>query len=693
MKLSIKGFILLSLCASVISAASFGLYRELTGQLQKSSGESIGSLVLKKKTAVRKYAEYVIWEDISNNTPVYNYDSIRTYPESAAYIRLNDGSEISLDENTMIVLIKDDQGVKINFDQGAVSAKSGRQGTSIRLNTRDTSVAMNKGELTIKKDSKVMDVNVFSGDAVVTSGGNENKIDVNTAMRIADGKTEVKKISIVTDLPANDSRFIASSETSTIEFTWKSDSNDEHSIEIASDSGFKNIIRKEKLTGNRYSCNLAQGDYFWRIGAGRDYSRTKKFALISDTPNRYIYPLGQEKVTVTVNDPVNFRWSASQNDASYLVEIFSDAGMKSLVSSNTLNVNSLSLDKLPAGNLWWRVRRIYPDGFIYLDSPGEPVAFRIEQKVRTRMKPVPLYNGRVFVTTLSENVPLNWEAAAGSEGYIVEIAKDKEFKNIINSVAANTTFMRVKVPQEGDYYCRIKAVYGKNDYEISSIVPLTVGMPEPVEYISPVKNDVLENAASAIQFVWRNSADASGYLFEVASDPDFKKIISSGRTDRKEYSINNPGSGRFYWRVSIIDKYGNITVMGLTSVFSIPSALEKPKAVFPENLAKVNLDEVDALRFQWTSVKGATSYELEIFQRTSGIDRSLIVMSTSSTKIELRNFRSLEAGTLVWVVRAKKKSGSRIAAVSESDRMFFVLKVSKDISAPKIQAQDKYYVR
>ncbi len=693
MKLSIKGILLLVLCIAVISAAAFGLYRELTGHIQKSSTDSIGTLVLKKKTAVRKYAEYVIWEDIANNTPVFNYDSIRTYPESAAFIRLNDGSEISLDENTMIVLVIDAQGVKINFDQGAISAKSGTSGSAIRLNTRDTSVSMNKGELAVKKDSRAMDVNVFSGDAVVSAGGGENRIDVNSSVHIADGKTEVKKNSIVTDQPVNDARFITSAETAAVNFTWKSDSNGEHSVEISSDSGFKRIIHKESVSGNSYSFRLARGDYFWRIGTGKDYSRTKKFTLIHDTPHRYIYPLKEEKVTVTVDDPVNFRWSSSQSDAAYEVEIFSDAEMKSAVSKNTLTVNSLSVNKLPAGNLWWRVRRVYPAGFIYLDSPGETVAFRLEQKALVRMKPVPVYNGRVYATTLSENIPLNWEGAKGSIGYIVEIAKDKEFKDIINSVNTNATFQRVKVPPEGEYFWRIKAVYGKDDYEISSVVPLTVGMPEPVEYISPVKNDVLEKTAGTIRFVWRNTSYASAYLVEVASDPDFKKIISAGKTDASEYAIIRPGNGKFYWRVSIMDKFGNVTVMGLTSAFLIPSALEKPVTNFPENLAKVNLDDVDVLRFQWSAVKGADSYELEIFQRTSGVDRSLMVLNTVSTRIEVRNFRSLVPGTLVWVVRARKKTGSRIAAVSESDRMYFVLKVSEDISAPKIHNQDKFYVR
>ena len=678
---------------AVIAASSYGLYRELTALIKKSADDAIGILVLKKRTAVRKYADYVIWEDIGNNTPVFNYDSIRTYPESAAYIRLNDGSEINLSENTMIVLATDDFGVRINFDRGTISARSGKSGSSIRLNTRDTSVAMNKGELSVKKDETIMDINIFSGNAVVASGGKENLIDVNSALRIADGKTEIKKVKIKTEEPVNDARFITSSARASIRFVWKSDSGSKHTVEIASDRQFQKIIKKESVHGSTYRAGLQPGDYYWRVGTGRDYSPVKKFTLLKDSSFRYIYPVGDEKVNVTSGDPVSFRWSRSRAEAAYEFEIFSDAELKSSVLKKTLSLNLLSLDNLTSGNFWWRVRRVYPAGFISLDPDEKTMRFMLVQRAFTRMKPVPVYSGRVFATTLSEFIPLNWVEAKGASGYVVEISTDREFNEIINSLNTTAAFIRAPVPPEGEYFWRIKAVYGEKDFETSVVVPLVVGMPEPVEYISPVKNDMLDNTSETIRFVWRDPSGSAGYLLEISTDTEFKKVISSVKTDAREYQLQSPGSGRFYWRVSILDKTGNITVMGFTSGFTIPSELDRPRAISPANLARINLDDVNSLQFRWSAVKGADIYEVEIFRRTSGVDKSLMVLETASTMIELRNFSSLESGTLVWVVRARKKSGKRLAAFSESDRRYFVLKVSENISAPKVQSEDTFYVR
>jgi|GEM_PF-2043774 len=693
MRLSIKGIILLAACAVLILAASFGLYRELSFRLQKNSADAIGTLVLRKKTAVRKYAEYVIWEDITNNTPVFNYDSIRTYPESAAFIKLNDGSEISLDESTMIVLVMDNDGVKINFDQGSVAAKSGKTGSSIRLNTRDSSVSMNRGELTVKKDSGIMNVNVFSGDAVLTAAGGDKKIDMNSAAKITDDRVEIKKKSIITEQPDNNARFISAANTASVNFKWNIDSGNRSVIQIASDSEFKKIVHTKTVTAKSYTCRLSRGDYYWRIISGNDSSAVKKITILNDSVHRHLYPVQGEKLSVIETDPVNFRWSSSYADAVYEFEIFSDPEMKNLLYRKNLSVNSLSLNTLPAGNLWWKVRRIYPGGFIYLDPSSGPVGFKLEKKALSRMKPVPIHNGGIYATTISENIPLSWEQVRGASAYIVEISRSKEFKEIINTSETNTTFVRIKPLPQGEYFWRVKAVYDKDDFEISPIVPLIVGMPEPVEYITPLKDAVLENSSSIIRLAWKKSIDASRYLVEVADSSDFKKIISTGRTDAGEFSFSNPGDGRYYWRVSILDKYENLKVAGNTSSFAIPATLEKPGQLLPPNQSRINLDDINVLKFQWSAVKGADSYELEIFHNISGIDRPLLSMTTQSTKIELRNFRSLEPGTLVWVVRARKKSGNRITALSESDRMYFVLKVSENISAPRTDTREKYYVR
>lgn len=692
MKSLSRGNILVASCVLVIIVSGTALYREITGVMQVSAKNAVGTIVFKKRTAVRKYAEFVIWENLENSSPVFNYDSIRTYPESAAYIKLNNGTEISLDENTMIVLVIDDKDVKINFDQGSVSARSGADNTgNVSLNTRDASISMDSGELSVKKNDEALDVNVFSGNVFVKSGSDLKKIDSASGLRIADGKTEVRKISVLAQDPDNNTIFVTSGSSANVEFTWKSDSAEKLVLEVSPDSGFSRTVVKADVADYRYSAKLAPGDYYWRVSSAGSASAVKKFTLLRDSAFQYQYPGNDERVSISEKDPVKFRWTGSEIAEGTVFELASDEFMNNIVKDARVQVNSMSLEDVKPGTFWWRVRRIYPAGYVPLDPENRPVKFRLERNAIVRAKPVP-FSRSIFASTLSGFIMFNWEGSTGARGYIVEISDELEFYKIINSGRTDTTMLRTAVPPEGNYYCRIKADYGNGEYEFSDIILLKVGRPEPVIYLSPLKDEVADNTSEAINFTWKDNYNTGSYIFELASDEKFSRVLATVKTSTGDCTIKSPGEGRFFWRVSIADSKGRAAVKGGASVFIIPGTLARPVTVYPENLATINLDDISVLRFQWQKVRGADTYELEIFHRQDGTDRSLITMTTGSTQIEIRNFSFLEKGTIVWVVRARKKSGSKLAASSESERRYFVLRVSENIRAPKIQTGDTIYV-
>ncbi len=689
-----RGAILISCCAAVIIVSSLALYREMTGRIEKNAGDSIGTIVFKKKTAVRKYAEFVIWEDIANNSPVFNYDSIRTYAESAAYIRLNNGAEISLDENTMIVLVIDDAGVKINFDQGSVSAKSGSDRTgTISLNTRDASISMDEGELAIRKDDKTTDVNVYSGNAVLESGGDEKKIDNTTGAKIVDGKAEIKKVTILTEYPSNNMVFITSAPRGKVQLKWKSDSGDKSVVEVSASPVFDKTIIKESVKGQSYAAGLAAGDYYWRVSSGGGISAVRKFSILRDSPVEFFYPSHDEKIIVTGDDPVKFRWSGSEYADNFTFEVATDPGMKNVVTSIMTKISSIAVDKQGAGSFWWRVKRNYPEGFVDLDSMRRPVAFKVERRAVSRAKPKPFNDTGMSASALASDLSFNWEGCRGVDNYIVEISADSGFNKIVKSERTGATFLRAEMLPEGIYFWRVKAEYGSNDFEISEKVSLRITRPEPVVYTSPRRDSGIDSNDPVINFKWKDTSDSGNYLFELAADDGFKKILSSVKVHELKYDVKNPGFGKFFWRVSITDGKGRPVVKGDTAVFIIKEGLGSPALRSPENDLTINIESVDVLVFEWEKVNGADSYELEIFHNASGSEKSLIVMNSKTTKIEIRNFAFLEPGTITWVVRAQKKSHGRVTESSESERRSFTLKVRKELPAPEAKTGDTIYVR
>jgi len=696
MKLLNKEIILVGICVTMISGSVYSLYKELTGRITKSSADAIGTIIFKKKDAERKYAEFVIWEEIASNSPVFNYDSIRTFKNSAAYIHLKSGAEISLDEDTMIVLIADEKGVKINFDKGTVSAKSTGAGTgNISFNTKDVSISVDKGELALKKIENDININVSSGEALIDSGkGNVKKINSNVNAHIVNGKTEVKKIHVIPETPADNTFYITFKTMDRIEFKWKSDSKENETVQIAKDSSFSDIVHTSETKSKYTSAHISPGDYYWRVMSAGESSPVKKFTLIKDTVPAYLYPAADEITHVAGNEePVNFKWTGSSYSKAYELELAQNPDMSKPVKKITININSASITGLPSGYLWWKINRIYPESFKILDNSKDVNSFKLEHRTVKRVKPRPLHDSEMKVSTFSENIIFNWEGGKGVKNYKIDISKDIDFKNIIRSAGTATSFYNTGKLPEGSYYWRVSADYGYGELLVSNTVHLVVTPPVPVTYISPANGTVLDGLSDQIKFTWRDFSEAGNYLFELSSDPEFKNRIVFIKTDVKNFTAKNPGKGKYYWRVSIIDRNSSYVAKGGNSLFVIPEILEKPVAVFPTNPGVINLDDTDVIKFQWGKVKGADSYELEVYQRVSGTDRQLFVKDTDSTAYEFRNFTILSPGTIVWIVKAKKTVNGRITATSESARNYFVLKVNESIAAPKLNVPDTIYVR
>ena len=94
---STSDIVAISIGAVIISSFSYLFYADITKKMTIGDAELVGSITFKKKVAQRKYSSQVVWEDIDQNSPVYNNDSIRTSQLSEAVIILNDGTKINVD--------------------------------------------------------------------------------------------------------------------------------------------------------------------------------------------------------------------------------------------------------------------------------------------------------------------------------------------------------------------------------------------------------------------------------------------------------------------------------------------------------------------------------------------------------------------------------------------------------------------
>ncbi len=672
-------------CVSFMAICSYFLYRELTVRIEKSAGEAIGTITFKKKSASRRYTENVIWEEIEQQSEIFNYDAIRTVEYSSAVISLKDGTKIELDQNTLLVVILNDKGLNINFDQGGVSAESGSgTGGPITLNSKDATIALDKGGISVNSSDAGMNIKVNSGNAKISADGKELNITAAEITTLKDGVTESKKGSLFPESPKNNSYFVTFSKSLSVRFSWRSDTPGEARVEISRNSDFKDIVKSYKSVKPVLEASLPAGDYYWRIVRGDAVSYPVKFSILSDSKPMLITPHTNQKLKITEDSElVTFRWEKSEYVSGYELTAARDPAMSDKVITLASKINIISVPELQPGKYYWRVRGVYPAEILAEPALSQTDIFEIEKIMFSEVRPVPLDQGPV---STAGPFTLNWKGVPGSKSYSIEISSDKKFRKLILSENVSNTFVKIdKKLSEGRYYWRVSAL---NDDKISSTsitALLTMVRPVQITTLSPQAGEVLSGRPASVHFSWRDPNNGDKYIVEISDRSDFRNIRQSLASNVPDSEWKSPGVGNYFWRVILHDSSGNSIARSPASEFSIPGELKVPVHVNPKENEKVIPGLKKRFRFEWSKTNGANEYEIEIFQRIAGVEKPLAIYTSKINNIELTNLSIFTPGFYSWQIKAKQLKKGRVSAYRESKKTYFYIEEVVLLPAPSVK--------
>jgi len=687
-----KNSLLIAICLAVILVSSYYLYKELTGRIHRDDEDAIGTLFIKKNVVERKYAEYVIWEGLLKSSPFFNYDTIRTIKDSAASLQFNDGGEISIDEETMIIIVADKKGIKVNFDQGSISVDSDLS-DNITINTKDLNISANKGKFTVRKSGDNTKVDVSSGEAVINRKGEVTKINSNVSVDITDDKIELRELLIIPETPPNNKYFVICKSRDAINFKWSSDLSSAETIQVALDPDFKNIkyAGTTKLKG--YTIDITPGDYYWRVISLKEISQARKFTVLLDKQPEIIFPEKNEVIEIIENEMVNFKWTKSDFVLGYDFNLSQDQSSQNSGSNTRCLINSVNIPDIKSGNVMWNVKYNYPESFTTLFEPKISGAFNLKIVSTAHVKPKLLNDDNMKVSKFSNKMNFNWEGSKGVKNYTVEISRDRDFKEILQTSATRLTAHSANILPEGRYFFRVSANYNDNTIVTSDITPFDVITPQPVISQYPENGSTVTDLYDSLKFTWQDKTNTWNYIFELSSDPDFKNIIHSVKTEKTNAQIKMPPKGRYYWRAAIVDKSGEPVVPGKAAYFTIGDSKKKIVLKYPGNMDVINLDNIDLINCRWDGAGGADSYEIEFFQNIRGNNKPVLALNSKRTDISLSNFSIFNPGEIKWIVRAKRKDRGRFITVNESEMSSFIIRVNENISAPKIESPEVIYVK
>jgi hypothetical protein len=664
---------------------SFFLYRELTERIDKTGGDVIGTITFKKRSASRRYTDNVIWEEIEQESEIYNYDAVRTMEYSSAVISLKDGTRIELDQNTLLVVILNDKGLNINFDRGGVSAESGSgTGGPITLNSKDAMIALDKGGISVNSSDSGMNININSGNAKIAADGKELSVSPGDITTLKNGVAEYRKATLFPEFPRHNSILVSFGKSRSVSLSWRSEPPGEVRIDMSHSSDFKNIVKSYKSVKSKLEVNLPSGDYYWKLTGKNGSSQPLKFTILSDRRPGLIAPHSNQKIAVAEeNGIVTFRWEKSEYAAMYELTAARDMAMKDVVLTLAAKSNIISTPKLEPGRYYWTVKNVYSPGILADSALAGPEIFYVERVKFSQAKPVPLDQGPV---TTAGPFNLNWKGVPGSKSYIAEISSDQEFKTIIAAANTSDTFARIdkKIP-EGRYFWRIIALNRDKSRAISATAVLILIRPVQIIALNPSNGSVLQDRPDSIHFSWRDPNRGEKYLLEISGTGSFRNIKQSLESNVPEAYLKSPGEGNYFWRVILKDNSGNAIAQSSVSEFTIPGELKIPVQVTPKNNEKVIPGLKRRLRFEWNKIAGANEYEIEIFQRIAGTDKPLTIYSSKSNYMELTNISIFNPGNYSWVVRAKDIRKGRVAAFKESEKAYFEIEEVVLLPAPKVK--------
>ncbi len=682
---------------------SLTLSDEWLGFIQRSDLdglEKIGSVVEAKNDVRRRYSIAFDWGNLQYENEVYQGDSVFTGDKSTAKILIDNGSELDISPNSLIVLNYNSKGLMIDLEFGSIKS-SLKDDTSLFITTNDQQAEI-KG-----KDAKLQ-IDAGSGNSLVFSGidGDVTILDSNSERKL--GKYDIielkkeegladKELTHLTLLsPLNEKR-IRYVPDQPVEFKW--DSNKELKrafFKVATDKDFKNTIVRQPTSSFSYVGFSLPEDQklYWTIVAEGVNAEVGEFWLLDTKAPKLVLPeQGQHfyydpDVKEQKSVKVNMAWVEGSPSRRYEVQVSPSNKFTNSVQSFITDKKSFTTPLLSRGSYYWRVR-----GLEFVDSKWSSAGqFQIGPDPSKNLAPpaLPSFNNYILLTKahsdsqsefekksfkssieyIDNPVAFNWRPVKNASKYKLEVSLFSNMKRkIINRQIADSQFQWNFI-KPGTYYWQTTAIGDKGQLSQSSPVQkMSVEVAPPrSRTVSFIEEVVQDKALSSvmdvrpIDFEWEPVVFAKTYEFQISMLTNFDQAKTFTTTSNKK-TIKLPQPDKYYWRVRALDK-NNVAISKFSApnvfefkrVYENPILNEKLLAISPkENASFLFVGQGSSeIIFQWTRPLKKANYELEV---ASDRDFKELTYSAMTERSLFALKEAIPEGKYFWRVRAHKDGG------------------------------------
>lgn len=435
-----------------------------------------------------------------------------------------------------------------------------------------------------------------------------------------------------------------------IQFRWSNVNNGiSYRIQVATNSLFLTIVRDTTVTSTNATLHIPNYNtkYYWRVQALTNEGCTTLWSNVDSFRTNRIppTPTAPDNYSAGHFGNVVLNWTAQTPAPQYEVQITGDSSFAVVMFDELVTTNSYTFSIGDYNyQYFWRVKGIYND---CETDWSEIWSFRTAFNKPQNLSPP---NDTLCVPN---DVIFSWDSVAGATVYRIQIAEGSIFNLanlIVDTLVGSRTFSHF-FPKSLQYYSwRVRAEYSGNSGLWSDTNRFQTSFAPPI-HISPQNGDT---TSISVVFRWQTDIQMSYVRIQVSDTNDFryqnriKLDVKDIRTDT--VVLQMPRFFRkYYWRLQVSDTY-------CYSNWSTPqwfvTTLLPPTLLSPSNNASKEPLTID---FQWASVEGATTYEIQISKNPYF---TTVYTGRSGLENNIITIRNLEPSTTYyWRVKAKNDEG------------------------------------
>ena len=646
------------LCLSVAGGGFYLFWKDLNSSSSRSDRESVAFISYKYKIAQRKYEDRVVWERISQNSPLYNGDIIRTAELASAVISFDDGTELNLSENTMVQIFYDEvNGLQISVDGGDIQIDSSADSSPVSVRLDDGSVvSVGAGaSLAAKSDSSgARNVEVKSGEAqLITESGQSTSLLNGESVSIESGGEIVRNPITVTSV-SRDTRILnVAGERRTVTLAWNANAevgeNPTVIVQTSRAKDFSSLDINETIeSGSRYTLQTEDsGTTYWRVFTDDTADRPAEGKITVQTVDAVTLTspsLGGEIFYRTDLPKVNFRWNGNPFADYYRLTVSSTPDLRTSPLVLDATETFISLDSLGEGTWYWQIIPYYSAGSAGFTGGSEISSFRIvrNEVIAPPMLSIPADGAQISYRD-SVNATFIWKSDIKDASYELLISRDEAFANILysettSSLRVQKEFSTSELP-DGTYWWKVV----RHSEESDDITPESQSrsftaaryVPQENKLVYPPQDTVIdESKLSSVGFTWKLGDDYRSpdtvSVIQVSRNSSFSSVVLERTVSGTLLEGLSLGEGSYWWRMGVRKSDGSLE--GLTEAwqFKVMGELGIPVITTPSSGSEMIASAGSELEFTWTAVNGADSYNVRVYDADENLVAKNTVRGTSA---------------------------------------------------------------